>query len=83
MCSSDLRDGLVEDLVTGDVSLVDDGRYGDKVANDGTYTITNVMAVRTSPPGPRLLRLFAQVADAAGMLHATVVDLTPFAVAAP
>ena len=30
--------------------------------------------------GPRLLRLFAQVVDGAGLKHATLVDLTPFSV---
>jgi uncharacterized protein (TIGR03437 family) len=74
-----LRDGLVEDLVNGDI-LKDDGTSGDKVAGDGIFTSNNVIAKSTSPAGPRLLRLFAEVSDAAGLLHGTLVDLSPFAV---
>jgi hypothetical protein len=75
-----LRDGLVEDLVNGDIFLMDDGTWGDKAAGDGTYTCNNVMARSTAPAGPRLLRLFAQTADAAGQRHGTLVDITPFTV---
>ncbi|PWU06648.1 MAG: hypothetical protein C5B51_11815 [Terriglobia bacterium] len=77
-----VRDGLVEDLVNGDVSLVDDGTGGDPKAGDGVFTCNNVVASSKAPAGPRLLRLFAQVTDAAGLRHGTAVDLTPFAVEA-
>jgi uncharacterized protein (TIGR03437 family) len=75
-----LRDGLVEDLVNGDIFLKDDGTSGDKVAGDGIFTSNNVIAKSTSPAGPRLLRLFAEVSDAAGLVHGTLVDLSPFSV---
>ena len=75
-----LRDGLVEDLVNGDIFLKDDGTSGDKVAGDAVFTSNNVIAKSTSPAGPRLLRLFAQVSDATGLRHGTAVDLTPFSV---
>ena len=75
-----LRDGLVEDLVNGDIFLVDNAGWGDKVAGDGIFTSNNVMAQSTSPAGPRLLRVFAQVTDAAGLRHGTLVDLSPFSV---
>ena len=74
--------GLVEDLVNGDVWLKDDGTSGDLKAGDGVFTSNNVIASYKAPLGPRLLRLFAEVTDAAGLLHGTVVDLTPFAVVA-
>ena len=75
-----LRDGLVEDLVNGDIFLVDNGSSGDKVAGDGIFTSNNVIAKWNAPAGPRLLRLFAQVSDSGGMRHGTLVDLTPFSV---
>jgi uncharacterized protein (TIGR03437 family) len=75
-----LRDGLIEDPVNGDIFLKDDGTSGDKVAGDGIFTLNNVIAKSTSSPGPRLLRLFAEVSDAAGLLHGTLIDLSPFAV---
>lgn len=75
-----VRDGLLEDLVNGDIFLNDAGTSGDKVAGDGIFTSNNVVAKYNSPPGPRLLRLFAQVTDAAGLRHGTLIDLSPFAV---
>jgi len=75
-----VRDGLVEDPVNGDIFLVDDGTSGDKVAGDGIFTSNNVIAQANAPAGPRLLRLFAQVQDASGMQHGTLIDLTPFSV---
>lgn len=77
------RNGLVEDPVNGVVFLVDDGTSGDLVGGDGIFTCNNVIASGSAPPGPRLLRLFAQVFDAAGMRHATLVDLSSFSVVAP
>jgi len=67
-----LLNGLVEDLVNGDIFLKDNG--------DGTFTSHNVTAASTSPAGPRFLRLFAEVSDSAGLLHGTLIDLSPFAV---
>jgi len=75
-----LRDGLVEDPVNGVIFLKDDGTSGDKLAGDGIFTCNNVIAKSTSPAGPRLLRLFAEVSDAAGLRHGTLVDLSPFSV---
>lgn len=77
-----VRNGLVEDPVNAVVSLVDDGTSGDLAAGDGVFTCNNVIASRSAPLGPRLLRLFAQVSDAAGLRHATLVDLSSFSVAA-
>jgi hypothetical protein len=70
-----LHDGLLEELVNGDIFLNDNG--------DGTFTSHNVIAKSTSAPGPRLLRLFAEVSDPAGLLHGTLIDLSPFAVVLP
>jgi hypothetical protein len=74
-----LRDGLVDELVNGDIFLLDNGSYGDRVAGDGIFTSNNVIAKWNAPAGARLLRLFAQVSDG-GMRHGTLVDLTPFSV---
>jgi len=73
-----VRDGLVDDPVTGSVFLVDDGTHGDQVANDGIFTSNNVTVGYKTPPGPRTMRLFAQVLDAAGIRHGTLVDVAPF-----
>jgi hypothetical protein len=75
--------GLLEELVNGDIFLVDNATAGDKVAGDGTFTLNNVIAKSSATPGARLLRLFAQVSDAAGLRHGTLVDLTPFSVVLP
>jgi hypothetical protein len=75
-----VRDGLVEDPVNGVVFLADDGTSGDVTAGDGIFTCNSVIVSATAMSGPRLLRLFAQVSDAAGMRHATMVDVTPFSV---
>jgi uncharacterized protein (TIGR03437 family) len=75
-----LLDGLVEDPVNGVIFLMDDGTAGDKVAGDGIFTSNNVIARSVAPAGPRLLRLFAQVSDTAGMRHGTVIDMAPFSV---
>jgi hypothetical protein len=75
-----VRDGLVEDPVNGVVFLADDGTSGDVTAGDGIFTCNSVIVSATATSGPRLLRLFAQVSDAAGMRHATMVDVTPFSV---
>lgn len=75
-----VRNGLVEDTVNGAIFLVDNGASGDQVAGDGIFTSNNVIAKSTAPAGPRLLRLFAQVSDANGLQHGTLVDLTPFSV---
>jgi len=74
--------GLLEDPVNGDVWLKDDGTSGDLKAGDGVFTSNNLIASYKAALGPRLLRLFAEVTDAAGLLHGTLVDLTPFAVVA-
>ena len=74
-----VRNGLVEDPVNGVVFLMDDGTSGDKVAGDGIYTCNSVIASDRATPGPRWLRLFAQVSDS-GIRHATLVDVAPFSV---
>jgi hypothetical protein len=73
-----VRDGL--DPVNGVIFLVDDGTSGDQVAGDGTFTCNNVIAQATAQEGLRLFRLFAEVTDAAGMRHGTLIDITPFSV---
>jgi hypothetical protein len=75
-----VKDGLVEDPVNGVIFLVDDGTSGDLVAGDGIYTLNNVIAQSDAPAGPRLFRLFAEVTDAAGLRHGTLIDITPFSV---
>jgi uncharacterized protein (TIGR03437 family) len=75
-----VRDGLVEDPVNGVIFLVDDGTSGDQVAGDGIFTLNNVIAQANAPEGPRLFRLFAEVTDAAGLRHGTLIDITPFSV---
>jgi uncharacterized protein (TIGR03437 family) len=72
--------GLVEDPVNGDIFLKDDGSSGDQKAGDGVYTNNSVIAQYNAPVGPRLLRLFGEVTDSAGLRHATQVDITPFSV---
>ena len=69
-----VNNGLVEDLVNGDIFLT--------ASANGLFSSSNVQAKASSPPGPRLLRLFAQVSDSAGLRHGTIIDLTPFAVVA-
>ncbi len=73
-----VRDGLVDDPVTGSVFLTDDGANGDQAAGDGIFTSNNVVVGSRVAPGPRTLRLFAQVLDTAGIRHATLVDMAPF-----
>jgi hypothetical protein len=75
-----VQDGLVEDPVNGVIFLVDDGTSGDQVAGDGIFTCNNVIAQADAPTGPRLFRLFAEVTDAAGLRHGTLIDMTPFSV---
>jgi hypothetical protein len=75
-----VQDGLVEDPVNGVIFLVDDGTSGDQVTGDGIFTCNNVIAQADAPAGPRLFRLFAEVTDAAGLRHGTLIDMTPFSV---
>lgn len=75
-----LDDGLVEDSANGDAFLVDNGTQGDRAVEDGVFTSNNIIAASRSPEGIRLLRLFAQVFDAKKWRHATLIDVTPFAV---
>ena len=75
-----LDDGLVEDSANGDVFLMDDGTQGDRAVEDGIFTSNNIFAASRSPEGTRLLRLFAQVFDGNKWRHATLIDVTPFAV---
>jgi uncharacterized protein (TIGR03437 family) len=77
-----VRDGLLEDPHDADSTLVDDGTNGDAVAGDGIYTSNNLHAPSDYPVAPRVLRLFGEVQDAAGLHHGTVVDVAPFFVVA-
>ena len=72
------RNGLIEYPPTANVSLFDNGANGDQVADDGNFTTNLVQAPYKSATGPRTLRLFAQVQDATGIRHGTLVDVAPF-----
>jgi hypothetical protein len=72
------RNGLIEYPPTADVALFDNATNGDTVAGDGTFTTNLVQAPYKSATGPRTLRLFAQVQDAAGIRHGTLVEVAPF-----
>jgi uncharacterized protein (TIGR03437 family) len=73
-----VRDGLVEAPYNADVFLVDDGTTGDQIKGDGVFTSNRVRAPSGPSLGSRMLRLFAQVSDAAGKRSATLVDVAPF-----
>jgi uncharacterized protein (TIGR03437 family) len=75
-----VRDGLIDPPHDGDAFLLDDGSNGDQTAGDGVFTSGNVHAPSGSLEGPRLLRLFGQVMDAAGKRHGTLIDVAPFSV---
>lgn len=69
-----VRDGLVEDPVTGNIEL------GPIPSTNGIFSAQNVEAKARAPVGPRLLRLFAWVKDAGGAWHGTLIDVTPYSV---
>ncbi len=56
--------------------LVDDATLGDATAGDGTYTQTGIVYVVRSAaePGPRLIRVAAEIETADGYRVATAVD---------
>jgi Abnormal spindle-like microcephaly-assoc'd, ASPM-SPD-2-Hydin len=54
--------------------LFDDGTHGDAVAGDGIYTTDGIFAPSSASPGPRTIRIKAEVKDAAGVRHATAIE---------
>ena len=61
-------------------TLYDDGTTGDETAGDGIFTNDTLYAVESIEPGPRTLRIKAEIQDANGFRYAMAVDLEPFAV---
>ncbi len=54
--------------------LYDDGSHGDVTAGDGTYTDSGI-GTEGTVPGPRTVRVTAQIQDGRGLLHATAVEV--------
>jgi hypothetical protein len=76
-----LRDGLPDDEGFGRIGLADDGATaGDPTARDGVYTNNAVATTCCAQPGPRTVRIQAELVLADGLQHASAVDITPFAV---
>ena len=64
-----------------DGPLLDDGlSNGDAIAGDGTYTTDKLTSDCCAREGPRTLRFRAETVDAAGLRHASTVDIRPFTV---
>ncbi len=81
-----LRNGLKDPYVcVGDrfpPQLLDDGTQGDVRAGDGVFTNNNIIAFPKTYaiPGPRTVRVKAEVSTSSGKRHATAVDFEPFEV---
>jgi len=72
-----LMDGIMDQNILA-ATFYDDGTSaGDQVANDRIYTHNNVYAYSNAVPGPRVLRIDAEVYDANGYLQGTAVDVEP------
>jgi hypothetical protein len=69
-----LREGLDDGLVNHAVML-DDGT--------GVFSSNQISAYSNAVPGPRTVRVKAEVRDSAGFRHATAVEFDPFEVVAP
>lgn len=71
-----LPNGAVDTNFGSTTLLFDDATFGDPMAGDGTYTQTGIVYVVRSPaePGPRLIRVAAEVESADGYRTATAVD---------
>jgi Tol biopolymer transport system component/nucleotide-binding universal stress UspA family protein len=68
--------GRLDETIGGGEDLRDDAKgYGDETYGDGIYTSTNVHGETTSPPGPRRVRIKAEIAAPDGRHHATVVEV--------
>lgn len=81
-----LRNGLKDPYVcVGDrfpPQLLDDGTQGDMKAGDGIFTNNNIIAFPKTYaiPGPRTVRVKAEVSTSSGKRHATAVEFEPFEV---
>jgi len=71
-----LPNGAVDTNFGSTTLLFDDATLGDPTAGDGTYTQTGIVYVvrSTADPGPRLIRVAAEVESADGYRTATAVD---------
>lgn len=60
-------------------TFYDDGvSVGDVTANDMLYTHWGINASSDAVPGPRTMRINAEIIDAGGYVHGTSVDIEPF-----
>jgi hypothetical protein len=78
-----LRDGMADINVSAAYNgpLADDGvSIGDTAAGDGIFTTDKLTTDCCAIEGPRIVRFRAETVDAAGLRHATTVDVRPFAV---
>ena len=75
-----LWDGLAGGGNAGGGVMVDDGTNGDVKAGDGIYTFNNIYSdgVPPEPPGPLVIRIYADVTASDGRRHATSIDVAPF-----
>lgn len=59
--------------------LLDDGTNGDLTADDGIYTVADIVhmvnTVREPDTGPRTIRIAAESEDASGLRHATAMNI--------
>ena len=80
------RDNLMDVTVcVGDrfaAQMLDNGTQGDTTAGDGVYTDNRIRAFdeQYAIPGPRTVRVKAEVKTSNGLRHATAIDFEPFVV---
>lgn len=75
--------GIIESqsLSNGAAGFLDDGKKNDKTAGDGIFTSPgDFRAYTAATPGPRVVRIKAELKDAAGKRQAHALDFGPFAV---
>jgi len=72
-----LNGGLIDIYVGSGLLLQDDGLQGDLTAGDGTYTgiVHGPGGVPDYRPGPRTVRIAAEIEGANGLRHATAMDI--------
>ena len=67
-------------FVSGANVLTDDGKTGDAVSGDGTFSTNGITAGAGASVGPRIVRVKAEVTATGGKRQATAVDIQPFTV---
>ncbi len=80
--NSVLMDGRSDIKVTFRTFYDDGSSAGDVTANDMLFTHNNVVPYSDAVPGPRTLRINAEIIDDSGYIHGTAVDVEPFYVVA-